>query len=158
MSVVAINLVLAFIWAALTGNITLTNLCIGYALGFVTLFLARPLFQDSDRYFLRVPRFVRLSWLFVYDLVVSSLRVAVDVLRPVPTNRPGIVAVPLKCTTDAELLLLSSLVTLTPGSLSLDLSEDQSCLFVHGMFVDDPDAFRKEISEDLEPLVLEAMR
>lgn len=156
MNVFAINLLLAAAWAALAGAFTLANLGIGYLLGFVALWAVRPLFPD-DAYFMRVPRLARLALVFLRELLLSSIRVMRDVLSPRPSNRPGIVAVPLKATTETELLLVSSLVTLTPGTLSLDLSADGGALYVHAMFVDDPQALRVEIAEVLERPVLEAL-
>ncbi|MEL6196786.1 MAG: Na+/H+ antiporter subunit E, partial [Pseudomonadota bacterium] len=111
----------------------------------------------DDGYFLRVPRLVRLSAIFLRELVLSSIRVARDVLSPWPNARPGIVAVPLRATGETEILIVSSLVTLTPGTLSLDLSDDCDTLYVHGMFVDDPDELRAEIRDILESPVLEAL-
>ena len=157
MNVFAVNLLLALSWAGLVGGFTLPNLMTGFLVGFVALRLVRPLFAD-DGYFLRAPRLARLALLFLYDLVVSSFRVARDVVSLRPGNRPGIVAVPLRCETDTEMLLVSSLVTLTPGSLSLDLSPDGKVLYVHGMFVEDPEALRAEVRDELEAAVLRALR
>lgn len=156
MNIFAINLLLAGAWAALAGDFTLANLVIGYGLGFVALWVSQPLFP-GDPYFLRVPRLVRLALIFMRELVLSSLRVARDVLSPIQTNRPGIVAVPLRARSETELLLVSSLVTLTPGTLSLDLSEDGTELYVHAMFVDDPEALRRDIIDTLEEPVLKAL-
>jgi len=152
----AINLLFAVLWAALAGEFTLTSLGIGFLIGFAALSVARPLFAEQG-YFLRLPRLLRLTGVFLWELVVSSLRVAVDVLRPGQTNRPGIIAVPLRSRGEMETFLLSSLVTLTPGTLSLDLSEDGATLYVHAMFVDDPDALRAEIRDTLETPVLKAL-
>lgn len=157
MNVFAVNLLLALSWAGLVGGFTLSNLLTGFLVGFVALRMVRPLFSD-DGYFLRAPRLLRLALLFLYDLAVSSIRVAIDVVSLRPGNRPGIVAVPLRCETDTEMLLVSSLVTLTPGSLSLDLSPDGRVLYVHGMFVEDPEALRAEVRDELETAVLRALR
>lgn len=157
MNAFAINLVFAGVWAALAGAFTVSTLGIGFILGFAALWIARPLFAEQG-YFLRAPRLLRLALFFLWAFLVSSLRVAREVLAPRPRSRPGIVAVPLRACTDLELLTLSSLVSLTPGTLALDLSEDCRTLFVHAMFVDDPDALRREIVEDFETRVLEALR
>ncbi|MGF1553473.1 MAG: Na+/H+ antiporter subunit E [Paracoccaceae bacterium] len=156
MNAFAINLLLAAGWAALAGAFTLSNLVVGFLLGFLALLAAKPLFPD-DGYFLRLPRLVRLALVFLRELVLSSIEVTRDVLRPRPRNSPGVIAVPLKARSEVELLLVSSLVTLTPGTLSLDLSDDGSELYVHAMFVDDPERLRAEIVEVLEKPVLEAL-
>ncbi len=73
---------------------------------------------------------------------------------------PGVVAVPLDAKTDIEITLLACLITLTPGSVSLDLSEDRKTLFVHAMYIDNQDveAYRRSIKEGLERRVLELLR
>jgi multicomponent Na+:H+ antiporter subunit E len=73
---------------------------------------------------------------------------------------PGVVAIPLDARTDAEITLLANLITLTPGSVTLDLSEDRSVLYVHAMYIDggDVEAYRRSVKEGLERRVLELLR
>jgi multicomponent Na+:H+ antiporter subunit E len=156
MNVFSINLLLAFAWAAAVGDVSPASLVIGFFVGFAALWTLRPLFRE-DSYFLRLPRLIRLAGLFLWELVVSSARVAVEILRPFPRARPGIVAAPMRVTDETGVLLLSSLVTLTPGTLSLDVSEDGRTLFIHTMFLDDPDALRAELRDGMEARVLEAL-
>ena len=106
----------------------------------------------------RLPRGVFLLFFFLGELVLSSVRVAWDVLSPNPGFRPGIVGVPLDARTDSEITLLATLITLTPGTLSLDVSEDRKTLYVHAMRVEDPEAFRREIKDGFERRVLELLR
>lgn len=157
MSIFAINILIAGIWAVLAGGLTLANLASGFLLGFIALWAVRPIFPDKG-YFGRVPKLLRLTVVFLGELVVSSLRVALEAIRPSPRIRPGIVAVPLRARTETELLMLSSMVTLTPGSLSLDISEDSRTLYVHTMFLQDPEALRREITDTLETPMMEALR
>ena len=73
---------------------------------------------------------------------------------------PGVVAIPLDARTDVEIALLANLITLTPGSVSLDLSEDRRVLYVHAMYIDggDVEAYRRSVKEGLERRVLELLR
>jgi len=73
---------------------------------------------------------------------------------------PGVVAIPLDARTDVEIALLANLITLTPGSVTLDLSEDRRVLYVHAMYIDggDVEAYRRAIKEGLERRVLELLR
>ena len=73
---------------------------------------------------------------------------------------PGVVAIPLDARTDAEITLLANLITLTPGSVSLDLSDDRRLLYVHAMYIDgeDVEAYRRSVKEGLERRVLELLR
>ncbi len=73
---------------------------------------------------------------------------------------PGVVGIPLDARTDAEIALLANLITLTPGSVSLDLSEDRRVLYVHAMYIDggDVEAYRRSVKDGLERRVLELLR
>ena len=158
MSVFLLNLLLAVAWAALTGTFTLTGLAIGFVVGFLALWVISPLFErEKGGYFLRVFRWVKLLVLFHYELIVSSVSVAWDVLTPRHRARPGIVAVPLKAEGEAEVLLVTNLISLTPGTLSLDVTEDCNTLYVHAMFADDPMKIRSDIENGMERWVREAL-
>ena len=155
MNLLLINGILAVGWAALWGSFTLSSLATGFAVGYFALWIARPLFGETT-YFERVWRVLRLAAFFVYELAVSSLRVVWDVITPRHLSSPGIIAVPLDVESDEEILLVSNLVSLTPGSLSLDVSDDRKTLYVHAMFVDDPVQARGEIKRGIERRVKEA--
>mgnify|MGYP000533675759 CR=1 FL=1 len=94
-----------------------------------------------------------MSAFFLWELVLANLKVARDVLAPVERLRPAVVAVPLDLKTDWQITLLAILITLTPGTLSLDVSTDRKVLFVHAMHVGDPAALRHEIKSGFERLI-----
>jgi multicomponent Na+:H+ antiporter subunit E len=151
------NLLLALAWGAMTGSFNLGNLLLGFALGFLVLLAASRVIAPSP-YFSRIRRVGSFLVFYVRELILANLRVAYDVVTPQMRSRPGIVAIPLDARTDLEITLLANLTTMTPGSLSLDVSDDRRVLYVHGMFVDDPETFRREIKEGLERRVLEVLR
>ena len=105
----------------------------------------------------RIWAIVVLCGLFVYELFISSFRVAWDVVTPRHRARPGILAVPLYAREPGEIAILANFISLTPGSLSLDVSADRSVLFVHMMFIDDPETERAAIRA-LEQRVLKIWR
>ncbi len=98
-----------------------------------------------------------LCGLFVYELFISSFRVAWDVVTPRHRARPGILAVPLEACEPGEIAILANFISLTPGSLSLDVAADRSALFVHLMFVNNAEAERDAI-KTLERRVLKVWR
>ena len=106
---------------------------------------------------LQRPNFLAFVVLFLWELLLSSLSVAWDVLTPQHRARPAIIEVPLDVKTDAGILLVTNLISLTPGTLSLDISEDRSTLFVHAMFADDPDALCHELKSGMERWVINAV-
>jgi multicomponent Na+:H+ antiporter subunit E len=152
-----VNLVLALLWAAMVGSVDAAHLVVGFVVAYLVLWALKPLLGDS-RYFEKLPQLVRFTLFFVWELVLSNLRVAWDVVTPRSYRRPGVIAVPLEARTDAEITLLANLITLTPGTLSLDVSPDRRTLYVHGMFVDDPEQLRRSLKEGFERRVLELLR
>ena len=73
------------------------------------------------------------------------------------TFRPAIIALPLEVQKEGEIMLLANLISLTPGTLSVDVSTDRSTLYIHAMDVDDPDALRQEIRDGFERRILDVM-
>lgn len=106
----------------------------------------------------RSTRIAALAGLFVTELVVSALRVAVLALTPKIKLRPAIVAYPLTVTSDPEITLLANLITLTPGTLSVDVSADRRTLFIHAIDVADREVLISAIAGGFETKVLEVFR
>jgi multicomponent Na+:H+ antiporter subunit E len=148
---------LAVCWLALTGDWSLAAAAFSIALAWLLLRLVRPLGGEGFR---RV-RLSRLPGFLLYllkEILVANLKVAAAVVAPSGRLRPAIVAVPLALDRDAEIALLANLITLTPGTLSLDVSPDRRTLYVHAMSTEGPDALRREIREGFERRILEVFR
>ena len=157
MSLFLINLLLAIAWAAVSASFTLANLVFGFVLSAVALYLIREQVGYVG-YLNRSWRVISLAALFVYELVLSAWRVFILVLSPRIDVKPGIFAYPMKVDRDAEITLLANLITLTPGTLSVDVSEDRRTLYVHALDCSDPDQMRRDIAEGFERRILEAFR
>ena len=157
MTVYLVNILLALIWAAVTGSFSLANLIFGFLLGAGALYLIREQ-VGSLGYFDRARRVISLIFLFIYELILSAWRVFILVMSPRMDLKPGIFAYPLKVDRDFEITLLANLITLTPGTLSVDVSEDRRFLYVHAIDCSDPDQTRQEIAEGFERKILEAFR
>ena len=155
MNIFALNLLLAFAWQALTGSFTFFSLVSGFALGYAALWFVQPLFGGRSSYYGRVWRAFRLAFYFLWELVISSFRVAWEVVTPGDTSRARIVEMPLDVESDIEILLVTNLITLTPGTLSLDVTPDRKTLYVHAMFVDDPDELVASLKNGMERMVRE---
>jgi multicomponent Na+:H+ antiporter subunit E len=152
-----LNLALAIIWQAVTGIFSLGGLAAGFCVGYAVLWVARPMFGDT-RYFIRLWRIIGFFFYFLKEMIVSSLRVAYDVVTPPIHARPGVIEVPIEAKTDLEITLLANLITLTPGTLTLDVAPDRKSLYVHAMFASDPETVRAEIKNGMERRLLEVMR
>jgi multicomponent Na+:H+ antiporter subunit E len=150
-------IVLALLWVAVTRSATAGNFAIGVSLAYVVLALARrvPPIAVTLR---RVVLGIALVLYFVWELVLSNLRIAYDILSPRFRFTPGVVGVRLDARTDLEITVLANLITLTPGTLSLDVSPDRRVLYIHTMHVGDRDAFERSIKDGFERRVLEVLR
>jgi multicomponent Na+:H+ antiporter subunit E len=84
--------------------------------------------------------------------------VAHDVLTPRYHMKPRVIGIPLDARTDAEITALAYFISLTPGTLSLDVSTDRSTMFIHAMYAPDADKLRREIKQGLEQRLLMVMR
>ncbi len=159
MSTVLFTILLALGWAAATGTFNLPNLLLGAAIGGVGLFVVRR-HVSPVRVLPRLLRIVSLALLFIKELTLSVLRVARLVLRADLDAhlKPAFVAFPLKATGDAEITLLANLITLTPGTLSVDVSEDRRLLYIHVIHLADREAFIREIQTGFEAKVMGAFR
>jgi len=150
-----LNIMLALTWSALLGQFTISNLLTGFVLGYLMLRIMQYLDTDSSSYFIKVGQIIRFVSIFTWELVLANIRVAYSVLAPFDKMEPGIVAIPLDIESDAEITLLANMITLTPGTLSLDVSSDKRVLYVHGMHVHDLEAFKRGIKDGFERIVQE---
>jgi|UniRef100_A0A7C1WZ07 multicomponent Na+:H+ antiporter subunit E len=152
-----LNVLLALVWTMAVGKFTFPQLVLGFLLGFLVVTIVEPLWGKPS-YALRIGRALRLIGFFLEELILSSLRIAYDVLTPQLHAQPRIIAVPLDAQTDTEITLLANFLTLTPGTLSLDVSVDKRVLYVHAMYVDHRDQFIREVKRGMEARLLEALR
>lgn len=143
------SILLALVWAALQGEMALANLLVGYVVGYAVLaFLARGRVMPSTLVS-RTVHALRLSTFFTWELLLANFRVAADVLRG-RRIAPAVVGIPLDVTSDGEILLLSMLINLTPGSVTIDLSNDRRTLYVHVMNMKSAEETRREIKHGVE--------
>lgn len=130
-----LNLILALIWTAVQGTFTLSNFVFGFVLGYVVLRILRPLLGEAG-YDARLRHQINLVGFFFKELVLSSIRVATEVLTPGYRMRAGILAVPLDVHSNLGITLFANLISLTPGTLSIDVSDDRDTLYIHVMYID----------------------
>jgi multicomponent Na+:H+ antiporter subunit E len=157
MNLFLMNILLAIAWGALTGQFYPGNLLFGFLLGFLILWVIFR-HREGQKYFYRLPKIIEFLLFFLVELIMANLRVARTVLTPRPRIHPGVIAVPLDVETDVEITLLTNLLTLTPGTLSLDVSTDHRVLYIHTIDFSDADEFRTQIKQGFERRVLEIMR
>lgn len=151
------NLILALAWLALTGSFSALNFLLGFFLSYFFLAIIQSQITILSGYAQRVPRFILFIGFFIKELLRANFKVAFDVLTPPWHMQPGVIALPLEAKTDLEITLLANFISLTPGTLSLDVSNDRKVLYIHAMFLQDEQALLAELKE-AERRILEVMR
>jgi len=117
-------------------------------------------FFYSKETFFKTPEIGGLIIFYLKELVLASFRVAYDVLTPKDHMEPAVIAVPLDAKTDLEITLLANFITLTPGTLSIDISEDRQTLYIHEVYVrhGDLERVKTEIKNGFEKKILKITR
>lgn len=144
-----LNLILAFVWCLLQNEISLQQFIIGYLLGAgIMLFFIRVFHEEL--YFYKVGLGLRLLGFFIKELLLANWAVVKQVLSPRPNMRAGIIAYPLELKNDILITLLANMITLTPGTLSVELASDRSFLFIHILDIADIEEEKRRIKYGFE--------
>lgn len=154
---ILLNLTIAFIWMFFHNDWTVGTFTIGYMVGMALIFGLRR-FLPQQVYFSKMIPITRLILLFGKALVLSSLVVAREILRPKLRIRPGIIAVKTELKTDLEVTLFACLISLTPGTLTLEVSPEGDVLYIHAMDIFDVEQSVNEIKATFERAIMEVSR
>lgn len=153
------NILLSLVWCLLRGRLDLPTLAAGFLLGFFALRAGigpRP----GTPYFTKPYRFLKFFFFFLREMHIAQFRVAYDVVTHRHRSNPGIIAYPLDAGTEAEIATFACVLTLTPGTMALEVSPDRRTLYVHIMFIpsEGQQALSGRIKRGLELPLLELMR
>lgn len=154
---VMLNFMLAFVWMFLSSNFTAAGFLVGFILGVILLIIMRRFFT-TRLYIGRVWAIIQLCLLFLKELVLANIQVLKVVLSPKLDMQPAFFAYPTVLTQDWEITLLSSLITLTPGTVVVHVSDDAKTLYVHAIDIGDVDEAIGAIRDSFEKAILEVSR
>ncbi len=150
MSLFLLNILLAVIWMFLFGSFDLYTLLAGLVIGFILLALVSKMIL-AQTYGGRLARLLSFTGYFVKILIKSNWVVAKVVIRPGRITgihfHPRLVRYDVEGMNDIQITTLATLITLTPGTLSMDVSPDKKFLYVHCMFGLDRDAAIADLDE-----------
>jgi len=154
---IVLNGLLALIWMLLAGDPTFVGFVVGYVIGIAFLFALRRFFR-KPLYLHKVWAVVKLLALFLKELVLSNITVIAHIMRPRLTVRPGVFAYRTDLRSDWEVTLLACLITLTPGTLTLEVSPEQDTLYIHAIDIGDADELKAQIKGTFERAIREVTR
>jgi len=143
------SVVLAVAWLVLLNSVSAGHVLLGAALGVAIPLYTRRFVEQPTR--LRRPAtIVRLAATVLWDIVVANVSVARLVLGPTGRIRPRFIAVPLDLEHPNAVALLASIITMTPGTVSCDVSTEERRILVHALDVEDPDEVVRQIKSRYE--------
>ena len=145
-----LSIMLVFVWLALVNKVTPGNILLGAILGLLVPLLTSPFWPNRPR--LRSP-FGAVAYVLIvlWDIVVANVEVALIILFKRNENiHSQWICVPLELTSPEAITVLAGTITMTPGTVSSLLSADASCILVHCLHTDDPDAVRDQIKHRYE--------
>ena len=151
------NILLAAAWVLMTGSFEFLNYVFGFAIGYTVILLMSRSVSALTDYPRRLPRAIYFLLYFIGELIKSNVKIAFDIITPTFLGKPGVIGIELEAKTNLEITLVANLITLTPGTLSLDVSANKKILFVHAMYLIDEDEVRAELKH-LEQRLLKVMR
>lgn len=149
-----INIILAALWMFLESSFTVGTFIIGFLIGIVLLFFMRR-FLGSRFYLFRLFALVKLLYFFIHDLIISTVHVARIILRKDMNIRPGIFRYDTTLETNWEVTMLAIMITLTPGTLSIDISDDYKVIYVHSLHVPNIEEEIATIRKSYEGAIME---
>lgn len=154
---ILLNVLIALTWMFLSVSFKPATFIVGYLLGLLMLFMLRKSF--SSRFYMdRLWAVIKLISLFLKELVLSNFSVLKLIVQPTMPIRPAIFAMPTVLEQDWEITLLSSLITLTPGTVVIDVSDDNKTLYIHSIDFEDIDEAVESIRNTFEKAILEVSR
>ncbi|EAD4561919.1 Na+/H+ antiporter subunit E [Listeria monocytogenes] len=149
-----LNIILACLWMFLESSFSFATFIIGFIIGIFLLFFMRR-FLGSRFYLFRLFVLVKLVFRFLHDLIVSTVHVSRIVLKKDMNIRPGIFRYDTTLETDWEVTMLALLITLTPGTLSIDISDDYKAIYVHSLHVPNIEEEIATIRKSYEGAIME---
>lgn len=129
---ILLNLLIGLVWMLLHDRWDAATFAVGYAIGLLFIFGMRRFFPTRF-YGKTCWAIIKLLYLFIVELVKSTVVVMRQVLRPRLNIEPGIFKVKTSLKSDWEITLLSSLVTLTPGSVVMEVAPEEGILYIHAV-------------------------
>jgi multicomponent Na+:H+ antiporter subunit E len=154
---ILLNVVLAFLWMFIKVSYDPISFIKGFIFGLLIIFVLRRSF-GSRFYLFRLWSFIKLVFIFIKELILSNIAIVKVVLKPKLDMSPAIFAMDTELTKDWQITLLSSLITLTPGTLVIDVSEDNKTLFIHAMNIGEVEDEINSIKSSFEKAILEVSR
>ena len=151
------NLLLAIIWVLATGTLTEENFIFGFLISFMILYLI-TINKEERKYFTMLPKLISFIIFMLWEIIKANFQAVRDSLYSKSKLSPAIVKYTLEAESDVEITILANLVSLTPGTLIMDVSDDKKVMYIHVLHLDNKEVFIEEVRNKFEKRLLELMR
>ncbi|TDM48179.1 Na+/H+ antiporter subunit E [Macrococcoides goetzii] len=145
---------LVILWCILTGSVSFGNMLLGYLFGIIGIYIMRP-FLPGGFYLIPFLKVLRLIVIFIIELFKANISVLKIVIAPKIDIQPAFFMYPTDLRKDWEISLLSLLITLTPGTVVVAVSDDKSKLYIHAIDFSDLDSEIDGIKHSFEDAIKE---
>ncbi|MEE4199043.1 MAG: Na+/H+ antiporter subunit E [Bacteroidales bacterium] len=144
------------LWLLLSFNLTSSNIIVGVIASLITTIIFGKYFIKDVSPFLQPQRYFWLIvylFIFIWECIKANFDVAYRVLHPAMPIKPGIVKVKLNLKTNIAKTILANSITMTPGTISVDIIDD--IIYVHWIYVssEDPEVYSQKISGRFEKYI-----
>ncbi|MCA1031672.1 Na+/H+ antiporter subunit E [Bacillus timonensis] len=152
-----LNIFIAITWMFLSNSYNTGSFFGGFIIGLLMIFALRRFFPQ--RFYLKnVYAAFILLLIFIRELILSNIEILKLILKPKLDISPGIFVLPTELKKDWEITVLANLITLTPGTLVVDISDDQKYLYIHAMDLKDVDEAIHAIKNTFEKAIMEVSK
>lgn len=141
----------------MNSDFTVGSFVTGFIIGLIAVYMLRN-FLPGRFYLKRLYWMVRLVFIFIIELVKANVDVVRIVMAPKIDIHPGFYAYPNDLEEEWEVALLSTLITLTPGTVVVAISEDYSIIYIHGLDMDNADEEIANIKTSFENVIKEVAK
>ena len=145
---------LVLIWCGFSNDFSLPNII--FAIIIASLIVGLTNRYQAIKYGVNIIFLAQLLVLTAYELLKSSIEVALEILNISRNRHPEIIIIPLACENNFQKTVLANLISLTPGTLSIDITENNHTLIIHSMFSRNRKKLVKFVKEVIEPKVMRA--
>ncbi|MCG7339434.1 Na+/H+ antiporter Mnh1 subunit E [Staphylococcus sp. ACRSN] len=151
---ILVNLMLSVFWLFITGNYTFNNFILGYLFALLLVYLMRGVLPGRF-YIITVYKIIKLFIVFIIELIKANIDVIRIIIKPTIKNEPAFFTYQTDLKKDWQIVLLSNLITLTPGTIVLGISDDRTKIYIHAIDFSTKEEETEGIKSSLEKVVRE---
>jgi len=146
---IAFHVLLALIWCMMHNSLHPVTFIVGYLLawGSTSMFLVLTKYNPFR---MNIWEGIKLFFVFLKEMIIANIQIAYIIISPAMNIRPGFIEYPLDIRNDGAIVLLANMISLTPGTLSVDISPDRKYIYVHAMVMETPDKLKAQIKQTFE--------